>query len=178
MGTRWIARACPGFVSRREGSRVSEEAPVRERVSEVTHSECRRSGPPSAHVQTFAYSLKRLPNNFKCADVICDFCGYLAQVKAASASDVEKVPRTILGAAWGPQRERMDAGIYFPLFLVLVDAGATGRKRYSIHYLPADLQSPEMFRPRNPLSPTARRKGWRGFIYNLDPVHSHFVRLC
>ena len=39
----------------------------------------------------------------------------------------------------------MDAGIYFPLFLVLVNAGATSRRRYSIHYLPADLQSPEMF---------------------------------
>jgi hypothetical protein len=24
----------------------------------------------------------RLPQNFKCADVICDFCGYLAQVKS------------------------------------------------------------------------------------------------
>jgi type II restriction enzyme len=29
-------------------------------------------------------TLKRLPNNFKCADVICDFCGYLAQVKAVT----------------------------------------------------------------------------------------------
>src|SRR5688500_9970616 len=29
-------------------------------------------------------TLKRLPNNFKCADLICDFCGYLAQVKAAT----------------------------------------------------------------------------------------------
>ena len=123
-------------------------------------------------------TLKRLPNNFKCADVICDFCGYLAQVKAANASDVEKVPRTILGAAWGPQRERMDAGIYFPLFLVLVNAGATSRRRYSIPYLPADLQSPEMFKPRGPLSANARRAGWQGFIYDLEPVRSHFVRLC
>jgi type II restriction enzyme len=23
-------------------------------------------------------SLKNLPNNFKCADVICDFCGFVA----------------------------------------------------------------------------------------------------
>ena len=27
-------------------------------------------------------SLKRLPANFKCADIVCDFCGYLAQVKS------------------------------------------------------------------------------------------------
>lgn len=26
-----------------------------------------------------ARTLKLLPTNFKCADVICDFCGYLAQ---------------------------------------------------------------------------------------------------
>ena len=26
-------------------------------------------------------TLKQLPPNFKCADIICDFCGYLAQVK-------------------------------------------------------------------------------------------------
>ena len=28
-----------------------------------------------------ARTLARLPTNFKCADVICDFCGNLAQVK-------------------------------------------------------------------------------------------------
>ena len=26
-------------------------------------------------------SFKLLPPNFKCADLVCDFCGYLAQVK-------------------------------------------------------------------------------------------------
>ncbi|MGW9169666.1 hypothetical protein ACWGPP_18600, partial [Agromyces sp. NPDC055657] len=26
-------------------------------------------------------TFKTLPPNFKCADLICDFCGYLAQVK-------------------------------------------------------------------------------------------------
>jgi hypothetical protein len=64
-------------------------------------------------------TLRKLPPNFRCADVICDFCGYLAQVKAANVKCVDEIPKTILGAAWGPQKERMDAGIYFPLFLVL-----------------------------------------------------------
>ena len=31
--------------------------------------------------------LTRLPNNFQCADVICRFCGYLAQVKAVTMSE-------------------------------------------------------------------------------------------
>jgi type II restriction enzyme len=56
-------------------------------------------------------TLKRLPPNFKCADVICDFCGYLAQVKTVSTSRIEVIPKSILGAAWGPQKERMDAAI-------------------------------------------------------------------
>src|SRR4051794_5078994 len=81
-------------------------------------------------------SLVRLPPNFKCADVICDFCGYLAQVKAATVAAVEILPRRVPGAAWEPQRQRMDAGIYFPLFLVLATAD---RASYAIYYLPADL---------------------------------------
>jgi hypothetical protein len=119
-------------------------------------------------------TLRRLPTNFKCADVICDFCGYLAQVKAASVSDVGKVPRAVLGAAWGPQKERMDAGIYFPLFLVLVNK----RKKSAIYYLSADVQTRKIFKPRKPLSDRARRKGWRGFIYNLATVKNALVRLA
>jgi hypothetical protein len=49
-------------------------------------------------------TLVKLPNNFKCADVICDFCGYLAQVKTVRVRNVESVPNAVLGAAWGPQK--------------------------------------------------------------------------
>ena len=86
-------------------------------------------------------TLAKLPNNFKCADVICDFCGYLAQVKAARVRNIETVPSTVLGAAWGPQRDRLAAAIYFPLFLVL-----RGVSDYSIFYLSADLQVPSLKR--------------------------------
>ncbi len=117
-------------------------------------------------------TLKRLPPNFKCADVICDFCGYLAQVKTSRVQNIDSIPKTILGAAWRPQNERMKAGIYFPLFLVLVcDA------QYSIFYLAADLQTESMFRRRAPLSDTAKRARWQGFVYNLEPVRNSFVRL-
>jgi len=120
-------------------------------------------------------TLKTLPPNFKCADIICDFCGYLAQVKASSSSDGSTPPRLLLGAAWGPQKQRMDAGIYFPLFLVLV---APGLGRFSIHYLPADLQTPELFLMRPPLSETARRAGWQGFYYDLGSVRDRLVLLA
>ena len=119
-------------------------------------------------------SLVRLPPNFKCADVICDFCGYLAQVKAATVATVEILPRQIFGAAWGPQRERMEAGIYFPALPRVGDRGL-GVLRH--HHPPADLERPEMFKARKPLSATARRAGWTGFLYDLEAARSSFVRL-
>jgi type II restriction enzyme len=94
-------------------------------------------------------------------------------VKAASVSDIDNIPRAILGAAWGPQEERMKAGIYFPLFLVLVN----GARRNAIYYLPADAQEPEMFKPRKPLSEAARRANWQGFVYDLTTVRTAFIRL-
>jgi type II restriction enzyme len=118
-------------------------------------------------------TLVRLPLNFKCADVICDFCGYLAQVKTKYVSVIDAIPKTVLGAAWGPQKERMAAGIYFPLFLVLV----AGPKDYSIFYLSADLQQSSMFKPMRPLSPTAKRAGWKGFTFDLDAVRERLVRI-
>lgn len=108
-------------------------------------------------------TLKRLPPNFKCADLICDFCGFLGQVKSITSKDITKIPKTIIGAAWGPQKERMDAGIYFPLFVVLYK----NNKEYSIFYLSADLQLPTMFIPRKPLSEAARRAGWQGYMIDL-----------
>ena len=110
-------------------------------------------------------TLRLLPKNFKCADVICDFCGYLGQVKTNSTNNIEKLPKRVIGAAWGPQKQRMEAGIYFPLYLVLVKD-----KKYAIYYLSADHQRPEMFVPRKPLSDRARRAGWQGFYYDLSVI--------
>ena len=107
-------------------------------------------------------TLKKLPPNFKCVDIICDFCGFLAQVKTKTVNDVEKIPKKILGAAWGPQKERMDAGIYFPLYIVLKN-----EKKSAIYYLPVDYQDREVFEARKPLSSTAKRAGWQGYYFNL-----------
>jgi len=117
-------------------------------------------------------TLVRLPTNFKCADIICDFCGYLGQVKTTTVNDITRIPNQILGAAWKPQGERMVAGIYFPLFLVLKNEK---KGSYAIHYLAADLQEPDMFVKRPKLKETARRAGWEGFYYNLRNVQSRFV---
>lgn len=111
-------------------------------------------------------TLRLLRQNFVCADVICDFCGYLAQVKAKTKRNIDTLPSTVPGAAWAPAKVRMDSGIYFPLFIVLVDG-----KRFSIFYLSADLQTPALFVPRKkPLSSKAKRAGWHGFDYDLRNV--------
>jgi type II restriction enzyme len=44
------------------------------------------------------------------------------------------------------------------------------KNKFSIYYLSADLQSPDIFVARKPLSDSARRAGWRGFYYDLDKV--------
>lgn len=80
-----------------------------------------------------------------------------------------------LGAAWGPQRERMASGIYFPLFLVLV--ARTG-DRFSIHYLSADLQTPDLFLERKSLSERAKRAGWQGLHYHLDSLRDRLIPIA
>lgn len=120
-------------------------------------------------------TLRTLPRNFKCADVICDFCGYLAQVKTTKApkDDLDLLPSTILGASWGPQADRMDAGVYFSLFIVTV----TQKRKAAVYFLPRDLQTRKMFVPRNELSPTAKRSGWKGHMIHLDKALAKPTRL-
>tara|TARA_B100000965_G_scaffold138379_1_gene115208 strand:- start:198 stop:641 length:444 start_codon:yes stop_codon:yes gene_type:complete len=117
-------------------------------------------------------TLKQLPPNFKCADIICDFCGYLAQVKTKNVRDIDNIPTRVLGAAWKPQKERMDAGIYFPLFLVLKN-----NKEISVFYLSSDLQTEEMFIKRKKLSETAKRAGWQGYYFDGKLMKDLMTRL-
>lgn len=63
---------------------------------------------------------KKLPMNFKCADIICDFCGFLSQIKTMNVTNHEVIPKTCLGAAWQVQKNRMDAGIYFPFLIEII----------------------------------------------------------
>ncbi len=119
-------------------------------------------------------TLKPLITNFKCADLICDFCGYLAQVKTNTISDINIFPKSVLGASWAPQKERMDAGIFFPIFFVFIEK--RNNKNFSIFYLPADLQSESMFVKRKPLKSTARRAGWQGYILNGQEIGKYASR--
>lgn len=81
---------------------------------------------------------------------------------------------TGVGGAWEPQKERMDAGIYIPLFLVLT---ADEQRSGAIYFLAAVLQTPSMFQARKPLSENAKRAGWQGFSIQCDEVRDRFVRI-
>lgn len=112
--------------------------------------------------------LSKLPRNFQCADLICKFCGYLAQVKATTLSG-EDLPERVLGGAWRPQHEQILAGIYHGLFIV---GFSSSERLLRIDYVPAHIlqTTPEIFEPRNPLGSDAKRAGWRGFYYNLSKL--------
>ncbi|MBI3430172.1 MAG: hypothetical protein HY050_09015 [Actinobacteria bacterium] len=93
-------------------------------------------------------SFRALRVNFAGADLICDFCGYLAQVKLHTKEDVAKCPKSLPGAGWDDQKERMDAGIFTPIFIVVANSK---KSKKAIYFLPADLQTEEMFVPGKPL---------------------------
>ncbi len=122
---------------------------------------CPRCGRKPGH-------LRPLEAGFQCADVICKFCGFLAQVKATRVSP-EKRPTRVLGGSWTPQHEQILADIFQALFIVTLDS--SGRP-HSIYYVPAHIlrAHPSVYKPRNPLPPTARRPNFRGFVYDLSEL--------
>lgn len=109
--------------------------------------------------------LRPLPPNFECVDVICKFCGFLAQVKATSRTSADGPPATVLGGAWQPQHDRVIAGIFHPLYVV----SYTGASLNRIDYVPSHMLSayPSVFKPRAKLRESAKRAGWQGFLYDL-----------
>lgn len=123
---------------------------------------CKRSG-----------SIKQLPTNFKCADLICDFCGATSQVKTYQ-QESPGLPSSILGAAWAPQKERMESGIYHPLWLVRL--GKSQRVK-EVWLIPSELQSPEMFIKRKPLPATAKRAGWQGYLIDTKRFADNITKM-
>jgi type II restriction enzyme len=98
-------------------------------------------------------------------DVICKFCGFLAQVKATGRGSPDRPPATVVGGAWRPQHERVIAGIFHPVYIASYDGSRLAR----IDYIPAHMLGayPAVFKPRARLSESAKRAGWQGFVYDL-----------
>lgn len=124
---------------------------------------CRRVECPRCRQRDFV----GLPRNFPCADVICKFCGFLAQVKSGRVSAGPRV-REVLGGAWQPQQAQIAAGIFHALFIASFDAA----RLVAIDYIPSHIVQacPSIFVPRAPLRPSARRAGWQGFKYDLSKL--------
>ncbi len=126
-----------------------------------THVACPRCG-REKHFKT-------LPTNFECVDVICKFCGFLAQVKATVRSDAITRPDLVPGAGWRPQHQRIIAGIFHSLYVVsFSESGRLSR----IDYVPSHILQahPGTYQPRKPLSEDAKRAGWQGFVYDLRKI--------
>jgi type II restriction enzyme len=102
------------------------------------------------------------------ADIICKFCGFLAQVKATTSSG-GKLPKRALGGSWKPQHEQILADIFHSLFVVSMTKDL---KVEAIYYVPSHVlrATPSVYEPRAPLADTTQRAGWTGFNYNLSKL--------
>ena len=138
---------------------ANQELGSRGEKAVCTHVACPRCGRDK--------QFRALPPNFECVDVICKFCGFLAQVKATTAASWEP-PTRVLGGAWQPQHDRVIAGIFHPVYLVTY----AGPSLVRIDYIPAHMLGayPAVFKPRAKLSESARRAGWQGFVYDLSEL--------
>ena len=119
-------------------------------------------------------TLKQLPTNFKCADLICDFCGHTSQVKTFT-KDTPGLPTQIPGAAWAPQQERMTAGVFHALWFVRIDGKL---KPQEVWMISSEAQDAEMFVPRKPLSSTARRAGWQGYLIDTGRFADRAIKMA
>ena len=129
----------------------------------MTCPKCKKSG-----------SLKLLPTNFECADLICNFCGHTSQVKTFR-SDKEGLPNQILGAAWNPLEERITAGIYHALWIVRMNK--RDKKCLEIWLITSEAQRPEMFIQRKPLNSTAKKSGWCGYKIDIANNKDRIIKV-
>ena len=60
--------------------------------------------------------------------------------------------------------------------ILLMDVVASLYERNSLHDLIKHI-SKDIFIPRKPLSASAKRAGWQGFMYNISKIKNYFVRL-
>jgi type II restriction enzyme len=98
-------------------------------------------------------------------------------VKTATLSEgATDFPDHIAGAAWGPQQDRILAGIYHGLYLVGYRRGS--RTLVRIDFVPPHIieATPNVFEPRKPLSDQAKRAGWTGFLLNVSALPKVGIR--
>ena len=99
--------------------------------------------------------LKTLLGSFAAVDLVCEFCGQMYQVKTTKVENTSMLPTSVRGAQYPPLKDRMDAGIFHPLVIVLFKKGKNGpdgltrtwKKTGTVWYLSPDLVEREMYYP-------------------------------
>jgi len=121
--------------------------------------------------------LVALPPNYPTVDIVCQFCSQTAQVKSLRLRRIDSgLPNIITAAAWGPQKKRMNAGIFQPLYIVTFYGG----KAISILYISPGVQKKYqkiLFKKRKPLPDYNKRAGWQGFNYMIGNLPKKSLKL-
>lgn len=129
---------------------------------------CKHCSCPKCKKPRKIAKLRVLPKSFECADVICNFCGFLAQVKRTEEGR-DRLP----GGGWKVQKLKLDAGIFHPLYVVTFKKD----KFLRINYLPADFMKRSIFVPRTITIKSGRPKDrprlHRMFDYDLSDLESN-----
>jgi type II restriction enzyme len=136
---------------RSQTGRLGEEAVVR-------HVACPQCG---------KRKLTRLVEpGFPCVDIICKFCGFLAQVKSTTATLSDR-PTRALGANWAPQKEQILRDIFHALYVVSIVEGEAER----IWYIPAHMLrvNPAAFKPGS-VTRDGRNRRRQTFSYDLGVI--------
>ncbi len=118
-----------------------------------------------------------LPPNFPVVDLICRFCGETAQVNSLHVNKRDsRLPGTVISSAWKPQKIRIAAGIYKPLYIVTFF-----RKRainiYCVSAVTQKRYKKILFKKRKPLSRRNVRAGFQGFVYRVGLLPKRAVKL-
>lgn len=110
--------------------------------------------------------MRRWKGSFPAVDIICPRCGFLAQVKAAKRTPSGQLIAGS-GGNWGVQLEKMLLGVYYDLYVVVLN----GRSVEEILRVPAHMlqATPSVFQPKTPIR-SGRNRGLQQFTYNLAPL--------
>ena len=117
--------------------------------------------------------LEKMPNNSPVADILCENCNEIFELKSTSHKIGKKIP----DGAYHTMIERIESNNN-PQLLIM---------HYSENFFVTDLIfvpkfffTPDIIEKRNPLSPNARRAGWIGcnILYQKIPTQGKIDIIC
>lgn len=109
--------------------------------------------------------VEKLPNNSPVADVCCEHCGEIFELKSKRNS----IGAKIMDGAYHTMIERITSNLNPQLFLMQYSATLSVT---NLTLIPKFFFTPDIIEKRKPLSPKARRAGWVGcnILYRKIPA--------